>query len=211
MSIVVALLVGALLPVTPPGASSCLTAPVTTAIAARFVAPSCPYCSGHRTVDFSVSVGAEVVAPIDGTVTFAGVVAGLPYITMSVPPRSRTGSTRFGMNSFGSIDTDPSESGSISPDSADARNPTHLVTIGGVIADRGVVAGSPILAGRRIGAGSSEQVRLSVRRIVSGGEAVYLDPEDSLVRWRAPARLVPPPGMPGGRTVTKVRTCRTPL
>ncbi|MEN9801609.1 MAG: hypothetical protein RLZ37_734 [Actinomycetota bacterium] len=211
MSTVVALLVDALLAVTPPGVSSCLTPPVTTAIAARFVAPSCPYCSGHRTIDFSASIGAEVVAPIDGTVTFSGMVAGSPYITVSVSSRSRMGPLGFGVDSFASVDTEPTGTGPVESDSADLQGSTHLVTIGGVIADRGAVAGSFVLAGRRIGSASAAQVRLSVRRTVPGGEAVYLDPEDSLVRWRAPARLVPPPGTPAGRVVTRVWTCRRPL
>ncbi|MFM8857758.1 MAG: hypothetical protein ACKOI2_11270 [Actinomycetota bacterium] len=198
MTSVVALLVSSLLELTAPGASSCLTPPVTTVITARFDAPSCPYCAGHRTLDFSTTTGTNVVAPIAGTVTFAGVVAGSPYITVSVSSRSRNGPGEF-------IDI---EAGIESDESWGS---TYLVTIGGVNADPGVTAGSLVDVGRRIGTASGERVRLSLRRTVPGGEAVYLDPESSLLRWRAPARLVPPPGRAAGRVVTRIWACRTPL
>lgn len=192
-----------LLAVTAPDASRCLTPPVSTAIAVRFVAPSCPYCAGHRTLDFSTTPGTDVVAPIDGSVTFAGVVAGSLYITMSVSSGSRTGS-----------ESDPARSGFDDSDlsgSMDAQGSTYLVTIGGVIADRDVVANASVGTGRKIGTASGDRIRLSLRRTVPGGEAVYLDPEESLVRWRSPVRLVPAPGTVPGRVVTRAWTCRRPL
>ena len=205
------MLVNALLMATPPGGSSCLSPPVTSAIAARFVAPACPYCAGHRTLDFSATIGTDVVAPIDGTVTFAGIVAGSPYITMSVPSRVRIGSSGFGTSSFDSVDAGSIDTGSVDSRFGESGDSSYLVTIGGVIANRGVVAGSLVVAGDGIGTASSGMVRLSLRRITPGGEAVYLDPEDSLVGWRAPARLVPPPGTAMGRVVSRIWTCRTPL
>ncbi len=194
MVIVVSMWMSALFAVTPPGATGCLVAPVTTGITARVVLPSCPYCAGHRTLDFSATIGTDVVAPIDGTVTFAGVVAGSTYITISAPARSRIGSTE-----------------SVIARSVISRDSMYLVTIGGVTANSDVMSGSLVVAGRRIGTVSTEPVRLSLRRTVPGGEATYLDPEDSLVRWRTPARLVPPPGTVVGRVVTRTWTCRKPL
>jgi hypothetical protein len=209
MSIVVSMWMGALLAVTPPGASGCLIAPVTTGITARFVPPSCPYCAGHRTLDFSAMIGADVVAPIDGTVTFAGVVAGSTYITISAPERSRIGPFDSGTSRSGISRSGISRSGISRSD--ELRDSTYLVTIGGVTANPDVMSGSRVVAGRRIGSVSTEPVRLSLRRTVPGGEAKYLDPEDSLVRWRTSARLVPPPGTVVGRVVTRTWTCRKPL
>jgi hypothetical protein len=196
MSSVVVLLMYTLVSVVRPGESSCLAAPVTYPISARFVAPSCPYCAGHRTLDFAAMPGIEVVAPVDGTVTFAGTVAGTAYITMSLPSQSRRESN----------DAEPGES-----DVVDSGDSAYLVTLGGVIADRGVMAGAIVAAGQRIGVASGERVRLSLRRTVPGGEAAYLDPEPSLVGWRAPARLIPPPGSAARRVVTRFWACRAPL
>lgn len=199
MVIVVSMWMSVLFTVTPPGAPGCLVAPVTTGITARFVLPSCPYCAGHRTLDFSATIGTDVVAPIDGTVTFAGVVAGSTYITISAPERSRNGRAESVIPRSGT-----SRSGI-------TRGSTYLVTIGGVTANSDVMSGSLVVAGRRIGTVSTEPIRLSLRRTVPGGEATYLDPEDSLVRWRTPARLVPPPGTVVGRVVTRTWSCRKPL
>ena len=42
----------------------------------RFAAPAGPYAAGHRGVDLAAAVGEVVRSPTDGTVAFAGVVAG---------------------------------------------------------------------------------------------------------------------------------------
>lgn len=98
-------------------------------------------------------------------------------------------------------------------------SPGHLVTLGGVVpVDGGIAAGSVVVAGRAIGISSSGRIRLSLRRIVAGGDAVYLDPEPSLARWRAPVRLVPDPTGKGDDEVRAVPrrvvlrwTCRRPV
>lgn len=51
-----------------------------------FRAPPCPYCPGHRTVDFgpipSGASGVVVRSPVTGRVVFAGEVAGIGYVTV---------------------------------------------------------------------------------------------------------------------------------
>lgn len=50
-----------------------------------FDPPELPWGSGHRGVDLRSTVGAEVRAPSDGTVTFAGSVAGRGVLTLHHP------------------------------------------------------------------------------------------------------------------------------
>lgn len=181
--VLIAIMISAAQPM-PPVPPGCLTPPVTTSIATRFVAPECPYCAGRRTVDFGVAVGVDVVAPISGTVTFAGVVAGSQYVTIRPESDGAVGSM------------------------------THLVTIGGVAADPTVIAGSSVVVGRRLGTSATTSIRLSVRRVVPGGVAEYLDPEPSIVRWRAPVRLIPDPTIDSGvvkRRVPLTWSCRRAL
>lgn len=169
----------------------CLQAPVAAEIVRRFDAPACPYCSGHRTLDYSAVAGAAVRAPIAGTVTFAGTVAGVRYITITAL--------------------------------SDMLSPGVLVTVGGVhtttqssadthvetSAAPGIAAGDVVEAGQIIGRAAQDPIRLSLRRITVGGPAEYLDPEPSLVRWRAPIRLVLEPDQGGtSRRVTPRWSCR---
>lgn len=189
MNVVVTACVSALLAAISAGSPNCLRPPVDARIASRFVAPSCPYCAGHRTLDFAAIPGAEVTSPVDGTVTFVGMVAGSTYITIAATDRT-------GVSSTGSPDLQSS---------------SYLVTLGGVTADPDVTTGRTVVSGRRIGTASTAIVRLSLRRIIPGGEAEYLDPENSLVRRRAPVRLVPEPGTLDGRIVTTTRSCRNSL
>ncbi len=60
----------------------CLPPPVVAPIADPYIAPACEYCSGHRGVGFDVSPGTPVTAVDDGTVTFAGGVAGVRYVVV---------------------------------------------------------------------------------------------------------------------------------
>lgn len=69
-------------------------------------------------------------------------------------------------------------------------DPTHLVTLGGVIPG---AMPETIAAGDHIGtAQGPEVVRLSVRQIRASGPKAYRDPEPLLARWRVRARLVDP-------------------
>jgi murein DD-endopeptidase MepM/ murein hydrolase activator NlpD len=47
-----------------------------------FDAPPHPYAAGHRGVDLAGAVGATVLAAGDGTVVFAGMVAGRPVVSI---------------------------------------------------------------------------------------------------------------------------------
>lgn len=47
-----------------------------------YEAPATRYGAGHRGMDLEVGVGAEVRAPADGTVAFAGQVAGRPVLAL---------------------------------------------------------------------------------------------------------------------------------
>lgn len=175
------------------GGSTCLQTPVRAPIDATFEAPACPYCAGRRTVDFAVGIGADVVAAVSGTVSFVGVVAGTGYITIA-PSSTGADSTR-------AVDAD------------DGTSRRYLVTVGGVNPDPDTTSGVYVTAGSRIGTAASAEVRLSVRRIVEGGPAEYLDPEPSLARWRGPIRLIPDPSSSGPppRTVRRIWSCRRPL
>lgn len=58
-----------------------------TAAAARlvrgFAAPPVRWAAGHRGVDLAADAGSAVLAPADGTVTFAGTVAGRGVVTVA--------------------------------------------------------------------------------------------------------------------------------
>jgi len=77
--------IGALLFVTatvaaPPG---CYPPPVAAAIAEPFSAPACNWCPGNRGVDYLVQPGTPVTALADGTVSFAGSVAGVRWVVVA--------------------------------------------------------------------------------------------------------------------------------
>lgn len=61
----------------------CLETPVVAPIVASFVEPRCPYCPGHRSVDFAVPPLTVIRAPVTGVVTFVGDVVGTHYVTIA--------------------------------------------------------------------------------------------------------------------------------
>lgn len=63
-------------------ASLCLVPPVNAPVVEAFDAPACPYCAGHRTIDYASGAGQPVVAPIAGRIAFAGEVAGRRYVSI---------------------------------------------------------------------------------------------------------------------------------
>jgi murein DD-endopeptidase MepM/ murein hydrolase activator NlpD len=79
------LLVGALwLPAPAAGAATAHgVLPVPGAVVRSFDPPDVPWGAGHRGVDLAASDGAVVVAPADGVVTFAEVLAGRPVLVVS--------------------------------------------------------------------------------------------------------------------------------
>lgn len=70
------------MPPRPAGAPSPYRCPVPGAAVSAFDAPATRYSTGHRGVDLPSTVGAPVVSPASGTVSFAGMVAGRPVITI---------------------------------------------------------------------------------------------------------------------------------
>lgn len=60
------------------------------AVARRFEAPPQPWASGHRGVDLAASGGAVVLAAADGTVSFAGSVAGRGVLSLDHDAGVRT-------------------------------------------------------------------------------------------------------------------------
>ena len=51
-------------------------------IARPYLAPATPYAAGHRGIDIRATAGAEVRAPADGVVHFAGVVVDRPVLSI---------------------------------------------------------------------------------------------------------------------------------
>jgi murein DD-endopeptidase MepM/ murein hydrolase activator NlpD len=51
-------------------------------VVSPFRAPPTPYAAGHRGIDLQAEVGATVVAPADGVVSFAGGVAGRGVVSI---------------------------------------------------------------------------------------------------------------------------------
>jgi hypothetical protein len=60
-----------------------LIPPVDGAVGERFVAPASPYGPGHRGIDYVAAEGVAVRAAADGTVIFAGLVAGAFAVTIA--------------------------------------------------------------------------------------------------------------------------------
>jgi murein DD-endopeptidase MepM/ murein hydrolase activator NlpD len=56
--------------------------PVVGPVIRGFDLPDDPYGSGHRGIDIAAAVGTVIVAPSDGTVTFAGPVGGHVFLTI---------------------------------------------------------------------------------------------------------------------------------
>lgn len=55
-----------------------------------FRAPADRWSAGHRGVDLGATPGTAVLAPADGSVTFAGQVAGRPVLTLTHPDGRRS-------------------------------------------------------------------------------------------------------------------------
>lgn len=69
-------------PTPPPVAATAAVAPVGGAVVRGFDPPATRYGAGHRGVDLAAAAGQPVVAALGGTVTFAGRVAGVSWITV---------------------------------------------------------------------------------------------------------------------------------
>ena len=74
--------IGASAPPTPPGPTRCLVPPVDAPVTDPFRMPSCRYCAGNRGIEYGPDPGSPVVAVADGTVDFAGPVAGTRWLVV---------------------------------------------------------------------------------------------------------------------------------
>ncbi len=64
--------------------------PVRGPVVRPFEPPATPYGRGHRGIDIAVPFGTPIRAPADGTVSFAGPVAGSLFISIDHPDGVRT-------------------------------------------------------------------------------------------------------------------------
>ena len=69
--------------------TSLFNAPVHGVVVRGFEPPACEYCAGHRGVSVTVVDGSPVRAIADGTVTFAGEVAGNVFVVLQFAPDLR--------------------------------------------------------------------------------------------------------------------------
>ena len=67
----------------PPAGTYRLPLDAAPDVARAFERPARRWAAGHRGVDLRSSPGAEVLSPVAGVVTFAGVVAGRPIVTVT--------------------------------------------------------------------------------------------------------------------------------
>ena len=153
-------------------AANCLIPPVSGAVAFPYVEPSCEFCAGHRTIDFAQTEGREVIAPVTGRITFAGMVVGQQFVTIDPDPKSGFG-------------------------------PDVVVTVGGLIRDPTVKSGLAVQAGQPLGTVDG-LVHLSMRYIVEGRPARYVDPTPFLARRRSRVRLIPNSRIGGRRTTSQL-------
>ena len=155
-------------------AANCLIPPVHGAVAYPYVEPSCEFCAGHRTIDFEQTEGREVIAPVAGHITFAGMVVGQQFVTIDPDPKSGFG-------------------------------PDVVVTVGGLIRDPTVKSGVAVRAGQALGTADG-LIHLSMRYIVEGKPARYVDPTSFLARRRSRVRLIPN-SRTGGRPTQSWLSC----
>ena len=73
------LLVGA---PSPAVALTCWAPPVAAPVVEGFDAPDCPFCAGHRGIEYGPTLGVAVHAVDGGVVDFAGPVAGIRYVAV---------------------------------------------------------------------------------------------------------------------------------
>jgi hypothetical protein len=93
----------------------------------------------------------------------------------------------------------------IDPDPTTGFGPEIVVTIGGLIRDPSVQSGQFVQAGQRLGA-SNGLIHLSMRHIVAGRPARYVDPTAYVGRHQVRVRLIPN-SRRGGRQVARQLSC----
>lgn len=145
----------------------CLSAPAIVPVDGRVVdwfrAPGCARCSGNRGLEFATTPGGMVVAPLAGTVTFAGSVGGVNYVVISADD-----------DALLDIDVNVVLGGVQRPE----------------VGEGDVDEGDVVLAGQSIARSSGwlyAGFRVGPRR-----DGRYLDPAPFFALARKPARLVAP-------------------
>jgi hypothetical protein len=93
----------------------------------------------------------------------------------------------------------------LDPDPKSGFSPEVLVTIGGLIRDPKVTSGQAVQAGQRLGM-TDGLIHLSMRYIVDGKPARYVDPTPYLARRRLRVRLIPN-SRAGGRRAQSQLSC----
>jgi hypothetical protein len=93
----------------------------------------------------------------------------------------------------------------IDPDPITGFGPEIVVTIGGLIRDPSAQSGQIVAAGQRLGS-SNGLIYLSMRYIVAGRPARYVDPTSFLARHRNRVRLIPN-SRTGGRRSPSQLSC----
>lgn len=82
LALFVALIIGGAVGEPPLAVAACWLPPVPAPIVEPFVEPECPWCPGHRGVEFGPTAGAVVRAIAGGRVAFAGTVVGERYVAI---------------------------------------------------------------------------------------------------------------------------------
>lgn len=90
-------------------------------LVARFEAPPKPWAAGHRGVDLAAAPGGEIRAAAPGVVTFSGLVAGRPVVTVThtasgAPPLRTTYLPVTGTVAVGTAVAAGEEIGRLAPD-----------------------------------------------------------------------------------------------
>jgi murein DD-endopeptidase MepM/ murein hydrolase activator NlpD len=67
----------------PPAATYRLPLREAADVTRRFEQPPAPWAAGHRGIDLRSSIGADVLSPVAGVVTFAGAVGGRRVVTVT--------------------------------------------------------------------------------------------------------------------------------
>lgn len=93
----------------------------------------------------------------------------------------------------------------IDPDSTTGFGPEIVVTIGGLVRDPSVQSGQKVETAQRLGV-SNGLIHLSMRYIVAGRPARYVDPTSYLAQLRVRVRLIPN-SRTGGRRSQSQLSC----
>jgi len=78
----------------------CLTLPSNATVVDAYRAPECERCAGNRGIEYSTAPESDVVAGLDGVVTFSGVVANTHYVVVQAAANPQVRVTYGGLASL---------------------------------------------------------------------------------------------------------------